>query len=130
MDLKPLKGHGAFDAVLKQGIRFTVGPVGLTVLVNHDIPKTYIVCGVAIGKRAAPLAVTRSRVRRLLRVATQKAARELTSGISQSGIHTMVMIWRRPVSHPRSISLADVENPVRRVMELAIHEIAIRERKR
>ncbi|MCO6466629.1 MAG: ribonuclease P protein component [Bradyrhizobiaceae bacterium] len=117
MNVQPLKGFGAFDAILQKGKRFTVGPIGLTVLVTPSAPCTHLEFGVAIGKKTARHAVVRSRVRRLLRVALRTTLRTYGDRLSELGITAIIVIWRKPVARPSSIRLADVQPHVQRAFD-------------
>lgn len=120
MKVQPLKGYGAFEAALKAGTRYTVGPVGLTVVVNSTPTTSTLSVGVAIGKRNAKRAVARSRMRRLLRVAASHAAEHHASALTGSGIHTLVFVWRRSLARACDVALGDVEPYVFRAVEKAV----------
>jgi ribonuclease P protein component len=122
--VRPLKGFGAFDAVMQQGKRYTVGPIGLTVVVGEqNIEEGTVRIGVAIGKRLAPFSVARSRVRRLLRESIRAVVPNHQQAIITAGITSMVFLWRTPVQRPADLSMQDVQPAVNKAVTTALSRI-------
>lgn len=121
MVVRPLKGHGAFNDVLRSGRRVTSGPLSLTAIGSLPSSQTLTVrCGVTVGKNTARKAVVRNRIKRLLREALRFHVPAKGSRIANSGIHSMVLIWRNAPSSPKLISLDDVRTHVGSAIDRAI----------
>lgn len=136
MKVRPLKGYGAFDAVLRRGRRIVVGPMVLVMAgtsdhrdsrtsfprrpeegQQSDLPMLYY--GVTIGKRTARSSVLRSRVRRLLREAGRRVLPRYAQQFQAHHITRIVCMWRSAPSHPSRICLSEVETTLESAMRKA-----------
>jgi len=109
MVVRPLKGYRSFEDVLRSGRRVTSGPLLLAALPGQASERQTML-GVGVPKRVARKAVTRNRIKRLLRLAFRTScAGELAR---LEGAH-VVCLWRNAPEHPALISLPDVERHVR-----------------
>lgn len=134
MKVRPLKGFDAFDAVLKTGIRVTVGPIGLTVLVTSpsdavnsiSSTKATIAVGVAVGKRTVRRSVARVRLRRLLRESVREVTQKMSETLIEARVGTAVVMWRKPVNRPSDVALKDVQPHVEQAFSELIHRLARR----
>jgi ribonuclease P protein component len=109
---------------MQQGKRYTVGPIGLTVVVGEqNIEEGTVRIGVAIGKRLAPFSVARSRVRRLLRESIRAVVPNHQQAIITAGITSMVFLWRTPVQRPADLSMQDVQPAVNKAVTTALSRI-------
>ena len=124
MKVRPLKGFGAFSAVLRRGDRTSVGPVSITVGSDAATgnPGT-LYLGVTVSKRTAPKASVRTRIRRLLREAVRSFAVQNNKALSEAHINTMVLIWRNAPSKPSLIHFQDVEPVVHQAIHKAIGKV-------
>ena len=125
MNVRPLKGYGAFDAVLHRGRRFSSGPVGLTIETSPDAPQPLhtVHVGVTIGKRTARAAVVRTRVRRLLRESARIVLDEHRQEILDLHVTTLILIWRQNPVQPSRIGLANVLPHVEEAVKKALRTI-------
>ena len=109
MVCRPLKGAHAFDYVMRSGRRVTSGPLLLAALPGQTSDQQTLL-GVGVPKRVARKAVTRNRIKRLLRAAFQSS---LAGGLTQLDGVKMVCLWRNAPEHPALVTLPDVERHVR-----------------
>ena len=79
MNIQPLRGRGAFQAIAREGRRVRRGAVTLAFL--PDQTETPPRVGYSVGRRVGP-AVTRNRVRRRLRAIVQELARQTETGLA------------------------------------------------
>lgn len=121
MVVRPLKGFGAFSAASLAGRRFTCGPLSMTVVISPDRPVPPSVdVGVSIAKRYAPHAVTRTRMRRLLREAARRVIRRHQGPVTEARMTTLLLVWRStPPTSPR-LTLGEVERVVDEAMQRAV----------
>ena len=120
MTLKPIKGYGAFAEVFDRGKRFASGPVGITVIGSESSAGDEIAVGVSVGKRTAPHAVVRSRIRRHLRNAIRIAVDRNEAEFVNAGLSSMVIVWRARVARPSLIDHRDVESSVETALLKAV----------
>lgn len=118
MDCRPLKGFGAFEETLRSGRRVTSGPLSLTAALVRDpqAPFDAIRYGVGIPKRIAPRAVSRNRVKRLLRESVRRHVCSRADEIGSSGYDRLVFLWRQAPASPMLLRLSDVEPHVERAI--------------
>lgn len=115
MVCRPLKGAHAFDYVMRSGRRVTSGPLLLSAVPHTEqtgpASRAMLRVGVTIGKRVAPRAVDRNRVKRLLRHAVRAFARSSQlNGLDH--LDAIVVIWRQRPEAPGLLRLADVQHHV------------------
>lgn len=124
MVIRSLKGFGAFTAASSAGRRFSSGPLNMTVVCGSEIPATpTIFVGVSISKRNAPLAVTRTRMRRLLREAARRVLQRHEASVLESRMTTILLVWRHtPPVVPR-LKVHDVEEVVESALRRAISSV-------
>lgn len=121
MVVRPLKGQGAFNDVMRSGRRTTSGPLSLTAAFSGDRSSVETFSfGVTIGKRTAKHAVVRNRVKRLLREAVRRSVPARSQALSQAGIHTVVLVWRSAPKAPMLLRLSDVHPHVAAALDQAI----------
>jgi len=121
MLIRPLKGHGAFEAVLRNGRRFTSGAATVTVIQTQDgTSANSLEVGVMVGKRYAAKAVVRTRIRRLLRVSIRRVIAQHEAQVSSKNISVVLLGWRQGRSRPCDIHLSDVYPHVERAMLSAL----------
>mgnify|MGYP002335995853 CR=1 FL=1 len=121
MVVRPLKGQGAFNDVMRSGRRTTSGPLSLTAAFSADRSSVETLnCGVTIGKRTAKRAVVRNRVKRLLREAIRQSIPIRSQALSRAGIHTVILVWRSAPQAPMLLRLADVRPHVAAALDQAI----------
>ena len=109
MVVRPLKGYRSFEDVLRSGRRVTSGPHLLAALPGQSTDQQTLL-GVGVPKRVARKAVTRNRIKRLLRTAFDST---FAGGLPQLDGARLVCLWRNAPEHPALISLPDVERHVR-----------------
>lgn len=126
MVCRPLKGAHAFDYVMRSGRRVTSGPLLLSA-VSHATASsaTVLRVGVTIGKRVAPRAVDRNRVKRLLRHAVRAFVRNIESS-SVVHLDAVVLIWRKRPEAPGLLRLADVQEAVNHAMRTVLSGSKVR----
>lgn len=107
MLLKPLKGHGSFERILKTGRRTTNGPLSLTLGIG-SVQTDTIHVGVSVPRRNVNSAVIRNRIKRLLRVAIQQTVQQHDVRSRLHGVNVIVAIWRSVPTSASRISLRDV----------------------
>lgn len=120
MVCRPLKGAHAFDYVMRSGRRVTSGPLLLSAVPHADGGQQELLrIGVTIGKRVAPRAVVRNRVKRLLRQAVRTFAARSDADFLVH-LDAVVLIWRQRPEAPGLVGLAEVQHHV----DLALLKIA------
>lgn len=107
MVLQPLKGHGAFERILKTGRRTSGGPLSLTLGVGSIETDTMYV-GVSVPRRNVSSAVIRNRIKRLLRVAIHQTVQQHDVRCRMRGVNAIVAIWRSAPPHASQIRLRDI----------------------
>ena len=126
MILRPLKGFGAFDAVMRRGRRFSRGPIGITIQSDastaHTTPVLHL--GVTVGRRTARTAVVRTRIRRLLREAARSVLPRYSKELREQHVTSLILVWRNAPSRPSRIGLGDVEPHVEAIVTKALTELA------
>lgn len=80
--------------------------------------------GVTIGKRVAPRAVDRNRVKRLLRTAVRTFVRSIEA-TSITHLDAVVLIWRKRPEAPGLLRLADVQEAVNHAMTKALSSVKV-----
>lgn len=113
MVVRPLKGYRSFEDVLRSGRRVTSGPLLLAALPGQDGESETLV-GVGVPKRVARKAVTRNRIKRLMRVAVIGT---LANDVPELEGSRVVCLWRNAPEHPAMIRLSDVERHVRNAVQ-------------
>lgn len=123
MATQPLKGFGAFDAVLRRGKRTHSGPI-VVVVSQSDVAEFTgpLAIGVGISKRVAKRAVMRNRVRRLLRRASVVAVNAHAHELRARKIDTMVCLWRAAPSHPALLHLREVQHHMDAALRKMLHQ--------
>ena len=89
-------------------------------MTNPQAPCNSIRFGVGIPKRIAPLAVTRNRVKRLLRESVRRQVSRRGQEITDHGFDRLVFLWRQAPTATMLLRLQDVEPHVERALEKLI----------
>ncbi len=110
-----------FSEVLRSGRRVTSGPLSLCAQIHGEgAVQGTLRFGVSIGKRVAPSAVVRNRVKRLLRAALRQCIPGAAEHIEARRITSVVLLWKVAPSRASDIGLRDVlphvENAVRQLI--------------
>lgn len=93
---------------MRSGRRVTSGPLLLSATPRaSDAPAQPLSVGVTIGRRVAPRAVDRNRVKRLLRQAMRSYLIENDTG-RLHGVEAVVLIWRQRPAAPGLLRLIEV----------------------
>ena len=105
---------------MRSGRRVTSGPLLLSA-VSHaqGASGSAVRFGVTIGKRVAPRAVDRNRVKRLLRHAIRAFVRKAGPTALQH-LDAVVLIWRKRPEAPGLLRLSDVQVFVDQAMAKAL----------
>jgi len=85
-----------------------------------ETPTAEIRLGVSVGKRTAPTAVMRVRLRRLLREAARAVIDRHDQELRNHHVSALILVWRQAPSHPRKIGLEHVVDSVESVMTTAL----------
>lgn len=129
ISIKPIKGFNSFSLVFNSGRKFYNKEL-IAVFVQDDKPDApALICkcneentfyyGVTASKKINKKAVTRNRVKRLLRESIRKIFSEKYKMSEQPAFKYAVFSWRLPVNHPKLLRLNDVEPAVNDVIEAA-----------
>lgn len=127
MVVRPLKGYGSFDKVIRQGHKvFHRGIVAFVRLIpedeQKDMPADRILhLGVTCKKRTRP-AVMRNRIKRLMRESMRNLCRSPHLGPqfwSDWPVQELVLVWTAIPPHPRLLRLSEVESAVEAVLRKA-----------
>lgn len=118
--LKPLKGYKVFNNVFENGYKLRTSKalavfcgkpcLGITKYAGDDT----VYYGVTISKKAAHKAVTRNRVRRLLREGIRLAFNELD--IKEVSFDAFVIVWRHAPTRTNEIHLEIVQGQVKELI--------------
>ncbi len=126
--LKSIKGYKTIPAVFRYGRRFTCPEATLAacfrpckkVLIKKKHPAASITyLAVTISKKSAKRAVTRNRVKRLLRESVRITLNKLDFD-DQFPLHLLVISWRKAPKLPRMISLQDIQPTVEKLIYNAL----------
>jgi len=123
MNITPITGFGVFRSVLQNGIRTTVGPVGLTVCIAPG-PTDSIRIGVGVGKRFARHATARSRMRRLLRESVRMLLPVYEEVLLKIRVDAIVILWKSNLNRAADIRLQDVFPCVKAAFDVSMQRLS------
>lgn len=109
--IKPLKGFGAFKDVFEKGRSKSTAKLTLTIeFGKSDI----LMLGVGISKKRCKKAVTRNRIKRLLRESIRQINKEtdLPENISR-----MTAFWKYSPEHPKLIKLEEIKSEIKLLLK-------------
>ncbi len=138
MEVRPLKGYGSFDKIIRQGHKvFHRGIVAFVRLIpedeRKDMPDGRILkLGVTCKKRTRP-AVMRNRIKRLMRESMRNLCRSPHLGPqfwSDWPVQELVLVWTAIPSHPRLLRQDEVERTIEAALRKAAgnYRLAMRRR--
>lgn len=124
--LKPVKGYNSFNTIFKNGKKFYENELLSTFSEKlwfnsssnpDDFSPNILYFGVTVPKRVCKLAVTRNRIKRLLRESIR--AHYKNHEQNQLKFRCFVISWKQAPKNAKSISLRDVQPVVDRVLNRA-----------
>lgn len=103
----------------------TSGPLLLSATPRAiDAPAQPLAVGVTIGKRVAPRAVERNRVKRLLRQAMRSYMID-NDPSRLEGVEAIVLIWRQRPAAPGLLRLIEVQHHVDRALSKMLTQLGM-----
>ena len=133
MKVKTLKGRKQITAAFRRGKRFVSDSFIVHVLDrsyagDSDAPiggqkDLFVIC--AVRKKQVPLAVTRNRIKRILRECVRSHARNHQT----VPFMTLAFVWQKPMGHSKEVQTIDIKPSVHDALNQAMQYFANNERK-
>lgn len=120
MTVVSLKGKSRIANVFRYGRRFS-SPQATMIAIRGDNNRIADCVGIMaiIRKKTARKAVTRNRIRRLVRESLRQLAAEFTGNGREFPVQAVVVIWNVAPSHPAQLRLNTVTDVLRPLLERA-----------
>lgn len=120
--IKPLKGKKKIEEVYKFGKKYYTENISSLIVFdfnNEDFP---LELAVTVRKKINRKAVTRNRIKRLLRESLRQLAKELQESNTANTVNSikhMILYWRHEVEQPKCLKLDKVKLEVAAILEKA-----------
>ena len=132
MKIKTLKGRKQITAAFRRGKRFASDSLIVHVrdrshAGEQDAPiggqlDVFVIC--AVRKKQVPLAVTRNRIKRIIR----ESVRAFASEYPTLSFMTLAFVWQKPMQHSKEVQTIDIKPRVHDALNQAMQYFAANSR--